>query len=81
MSLYIISNPTIHYIMNKPITNGRVTKWLLLLQEFDITILDKPGRQNVDVDFLSKITNEGDSILVEDVSPNEHLSPLYINTP
>jgi hypothetical protein len=25
--------------MNKPITNGRVTRWLLLLQEFDITML------------------------------------------
>ena len=28
------------FLMNKPITNGRVTQWLLLLQEFNITIID-----------------------------------------
>jgi hypothetical protein len=37
----------IKYLMNKPITNGRVTRWLLLLQEYDITILNKPGKDNV----------------------------------
>jgi hypothetical protein len=42
----------IKYLMNKPITNARVTRWLLLLQEFDITIVDRPGKENVVVDFL-----------------------------
>jgi len=45
----------IRYLMNKPITNGRVTKWLLLLQEFNIIVLDRPGKQNTVVDFLSRI--------------------------
>jgi hypothetical protein len=36
---------TIKYLMNKPITNARVTRWLLLLQEFDITIVDRPGKE------------------------------------
>jgi hypothetical protein len=67
--------------MNKPITNGRVTRWLLLLQEFDITILDKPGRENVVVDFLSRINNEGDVSPMEDTFPDEHLFSLSINTP
>jgi hypothetical protein len=31
---------SIRLLMNKPITNGRVTSWLLLLQEFNITVLD-----------------------------------------
>jgi len=43
----------IKYLMNKPITNGRVTRWLLLLQELDITIVDRPRKENVVVDFLS----------------------------
>ena len=30
--------------MNKPITNGRITRWLLLFQEFNITIVDRPGK-------------------------------------
>ena len=29
---------SITYIMNKPITNGRITRWLLLLQEFNIIV-------------------------------------------
>jgi hypothetical protein len=45
----------IRFLMNKPITNGRVTKWLLLLQEFNITVLDRPGKENLVVDFLSCI--------------------------
>lgn len=31
------------FLMNKPVVTGRVIRWLLLLQEFDVTILDKPG--------------------------------------
>ena len=30
----------IKYLANKPIMNGRVSRWLILLQEFDITIKD-----------------------------------------
>ena len=41
--------------MNKPITPGRITRWLLLLQEFDITIIDKLGKDNVVADFLSRM--------------------------
>jgi hypothetical protein len=37
--LYTDHSP-IRYLDNKPITNGWVTRWLLLLQEFDITIKD-----------------------------------------
>eukprot|EP00253_Pinus_taeda_P028513 PITA_28513 len=48
---------TIRYLMNKPITNGRVTRWLLLLQEFNITVLDRPGKQNTVANFLSRIQN------------------------
>jgi hypothetical protein len=67
--------------MNKPITNGRVTRWLLLLQEFDITIVDKLGKENVVADFLSRITNEGEAIPVEDTFPDEHIFTLSTNTP
>ena len=35
------------FLMNKPITNGRVTRWILLLLEFNITIIDQPGKEFV----------------------------------
>lgn len=34
----------IQYVMNKPVTNGRITRWLLLLEEFDVTVLDMLGK-------------------------------------
>eukprot|EP00253_Pinus_taeda_P005037 PITA_05037 len=32
----------IRYLMNKPDVNARIIRWLLLLQQFDLTIIDKP---------------------------------------
>ena len=63
----------IKYLMNKPVTNSIVTKWLLLLQEFDITIIDKPGKENVVTDFLPHFTNSDDNLPVEDSFPDENL--------
>ena len=56
--------------MNKSVTNGRITRWLLLLQEFNITILDRPGKQNKIVDFLSRIQNENNDQPIEDRFPD-----------
>ena len=41
--------------MNKLDVNARITRWLLLLQQFDLTIFDKPGKENVVADFLSRV--------------------------
>ena len=59
--------------MNKPITPGRVTRWLLLLQEFNITIVDKPGKYSVVYDFLSRMDNNDECTPIEDIFPDEHL--------
>ena len=67
--------------MNERITNGQVTRWLLLLQEFNITILDQPGKDNLVADFLSCIKNEDDDIVVDDSFPDEHFFSLSVNTP
>jgi hypothetical protein len=69
------------FLMNKTITDGRVTRWLLLLQEFNITVLDRLGKDNVVADFISRIKNEDDDIPVDDSFPNEHLFSLSVKTP
>ena len=69
--------------MNKPITNSRVTRWLLLLQEFDIIIVDRPRKENVVAYFISLMTNNDEYTPVGDSFPDEHLfsvssfSPWY----
>lgn len=56
----------IRYVANKPSTNGRVTHWLLLLQEFDITIKDRPGKENPVADFLPRVPKKNNSSAVDD---------------
>jgi len=71
----------IRYLMNKSITNGRVTRWILLLQEFNITMLDRPGKQNTVADFLSRIQNTKEDSPVEDKFPDEYLFAVTTKTP
>ena len=58
-----------------------MTRWLVLLQEFNIIVLDRHGKENFVADFLSRIKNEDDYIPVDDHFPNEHLFSLSVNTP
>lgn len=57
----------IRYLMNKPVTPGHVTRWLLLLKEFQITIIDKPNKDNVVVDFLSRLDTNDEGTPAEDI--------------
>ena len=63
----------IRFLMNKSITNGRITRWLLLLQEFNITIMDRPGKENQVADFLSRLHTEGEDVSIFDDFSDEHL--------
>jgi hypothetical protein len=75
------SYSAIKYLDNKPITNGRVTRWLLLLQEFDITIKDRPERENFVADFMSRIPKIDYSLTVEDQFSDEHLFVVTTKPP
>ena len=71
----------IRYLMNKSITNGRVIRWLLLLQEFNITIIDRPRKQNTVADFLSILQDIKDNTPVEDQFLDEYLFAISTQTP
>ena len=71
----------IRFHMNKPITNGSITRWLLLSQEFNITIVDHPEKENQVADFLSHINHGGEMDQVNDDFPDEHLFSLSIKAP
>eukprot|EP00253_Pinus_taeda_P028690 PITA_28690 len=71
----------IKYLANKPVTNGRITRRLVLLQEFDITIKDLPGKENPVADFLSRMPKPVDAAAVEDQFPDEHLFVVSVQTP
>ena len=53
--------------MKKPNVNARIIRWLLLLQQFYLTIVDKPGKENVVADFLSRLAlPAGEEGMVDD---------------
>jgi hypothetical protein len=60
-------------LIKKPITNGRITSWLLLLQEFNITIVERLGKENQVADFLSRIDNKGENIPIDDKFLDENI--------
>ena len=59
--------------MNKPMKNARFTRWLLLLKKFNITINDRPNKDNLIVDFLYRIIHTGDNAPVDENFPYESL--------
>jgi len=66
--------------------NARLVRWILLLQEFDITIKDKKGTENVVADHLSRSTTDSRSDItpIDDYFPDESLfsvstMPWYAN--
>jgi hypothetical protein len=51
------------------------------LQEFDITIKDRPKRENIVAEFLSCIPKIDDSLMVEDQFSDEHLFAVTTKPP
>jgi hypothetical protein len=39
---FCVDHQALLYLVNKPIVVGQITRWLLLLQEFDFKVIFKP---------------------------------------
>ncbi|GLJ19357.1 hypothetical protein SUGI_0348760 [Cryptomeria japonica] len=86
---YIIGYPifvhtdhtAIRYLMNKPSITDRLARWLLLMQEFDIIVVDKPMNSNVVANYLSCLQLQEDSTMIDDTFSDEHLFLIQAHTP
>ncbi|CAN6695303.1 unnamed protein product [Malus baccata var. baccata] len=67
------------------VAKPRLLRWVLLLQEFDLEILDKKGRENVVADHLSRLVNastdEADSLPLQESFPDEQLLAVTHQVP
>ena len=74
------------YLLSKHDTKPRLTRWILLCQEFNLTIKDKKGVENVVADHLSHLVSEktSEGLPICDTFPDEKIlvlvhCPWYAN--
>jgi hypothetical protein len=53
--VFYVDHDALKYLINKPDLSGRLTRWVLLLQEFDFTIVVRPGKSHGNADHLSRL--------------------------
>ena len=83
---YIVGSPVtiftdhaaLKYLLSKQDTKPRLTRWILLCQEFNLTIKDKNGVKNVVADHLSRLVPASNShgTPIGDSFPYEQLFAL-----
>nr|GFB22843.1 reverse transcriptase domain-containing protein [Tanacetum cinerariifolium] len=76
-SIVYTDHSALKYFLNKQDTKPRLLRWVLLLQEFNITILDKKGSENLAADHLLRLKNPHQDVLEnKDINENFPLETL-----
>ena len=68
------------YLMSKQDAKPRLIRWILLLQEFDLEIMDKKGVKNVVANHLSRLPFEHptyDDSPIGETFPDEQLMSCH----
>ncbi|MCO5567076.1 hypothetical protein L7F22_020761 [Adiantum nelumboides] len=71
--VFYVDHQALLYLVNKPCATGRISRWLLILLEFDFTVVVRPGKKHLMADHLSRITNGEAPTGVDDDLPDTSL--------
>ncbi|GKA62268.1 reverse transcriptase domain-containing protein [Tanacetum coccineum] len=79
-SIVYTDHSALKYLMNKQDAKPRLLRWVLLLQEFDITIRDKKGSENLSVQIhVTRLENPHKDVLEnKDINENFPLETLGV---
>ncbi|KAL3689878.1 hypothetical protein R1sor_016187 [Riccia sorocarpa] len=79
--VFFVDHQALTYIVNKVHITGRIARWLLLLQEFDFTVMYKSGKINILADQLSRIEMGREIEHEDDSFPDEYLMNINLERP
>ena len=69
------------YLVNKPQPTGRLARWILLLQEFDYSVVHRPGRKHLVADYLSRLESGEPPEGISDELPDAALFQIEATKP
>ncbi|GKB37699.1 reverse transcriptase domain-containing protein, partial [Tanacetum coccineum] len=61
-SVVYTDHSALKYLFNKKDAKARLLRWILLLQEFDFSIIDTKGAENYAADHLSRLKNPYENV-------------------
>jgi hypothetical protein len=67
---FFTDHSALKYLVNKPVLEGIICRWLLLFQEFSFEVIVKPGKLNVGPDHLSRLESGESGRVVDDQLPD-----------
>ena len=65
-----VDHAALLYLVSKQTLTGKLTRWMLLLQEFEFDIQHRPSKQHAIADYLSRIENGADAVNGDDDFPD-----------
>ncbi|KAL2235747.1 UNVERIFIED_CONTAM: Retrovirus-related Pol polyprotein from transposon 17.6 [Sesamum indicum] len=71
----------LRYLLSKKEAKPQLIRWILLLQEFNLTINGKKGAENLVADHLSRLVTDENPPPLNDEFPDEHLHTIQGVTP
>ena len=78
--IIFIDHAALKYLLKKSDSKPHLIRQVLLLQEFDLEIQDKAGRENIVADHLSRLDHEATSteeLPIDDSLPEDLVLAIY----
>ncbi|MCO5580323.1 hypothetical protein L7F22_034189 [Adiantum nelumboides] len=68
--VFYVDHQALLYLVNKPCATGQISRWLLILLEFDFIVVVRPSKKHLMANHLSRITNVEAPTGVDDDLPD-----------